>query len=258
MRAALRWVFGLLLMSTIHASGQTNASLALLQWAPPIEDTIVRDGTLSDPVSLTYCLQPGQCLQLARFESGQRVIRWILSPKHRYAFVWYQDSSGRPFVAAYDTSHGLLSGWCELDESLAIRPAAALLRATPGENAFLSWSAGTNLAEAILCSGQGRVLLALSAAGLELSLDSRYAATFPSLGTPAVVPREVRIYDLMTGKEVTTRNTGLPPGEVISVTWKQETVILTFGVSIDGISSRTDLALPLPLSRCKECAHANE
>lgn len=85
------------------------------------------------------------------------------------------------------------------DKRLVVRSTGARARWTAGDNILLTWSAGSDVSNALVYSKEGKVLLQASGPALEPSPAMRYLVTYPTL---FAAPPLIDVYDLSTGHKV--------------------------------------------------------
>jgi hypothetical protein len=77
------------------------------------------------------------------------------------------------------------------------------VRWTAGNHILLTWSAGSDAITGVLYGTDGKTLLEVSGAGMELSPSMRYLATYPTL---FAAPPTIEVYDLSLGRQVAQRS----------------------------------------------------
>jgi WD40 repeat protein len=123
----------------------------------------------------------------------------IVSIDETNTFCWFAESDLEDVIISCDGVQNIEIGRCEVGASASFRWTTATFLATQGNNAFLSWSTGSDGVCFILCSSSGKKLLENCDNGIEVSPDSLFVITYPPVGTPLVMSRTVQIYDLRTG-----------------------------------------------------------
>lgn len=114
-------------------------------------------------------------------------------------FCWFSNSDLEDVIISCDGFQNIEIGRCEVGASASFRWATATFLATKGNNAFLSWSTGSDGVCFILCSSSGKKLLENCDNGIKVSPNHLFVVTYPPVGTPLVMSRTVQIYDLRTG-----------------------------------------------------------
>lgn len=146
--------------------------------------------------SYTSCF----CSDDLNLDSEQtRFYRSIVSIEEKNIFYWLADSYLKDVIISCDVLQRIEIGRCEVEASASSRWTTATFLATKGNNAFLSWSTGSDGVCFVLCSSSGKKLLENCDNGIKVSPNFLFAITYPPVGTPLVMSRTVQIYDLRTG-----------------------------------------------------------
>lgn len=125
----------------------------------------------------------------------------VLSQDRRFAFVVPAGDRVR-HIDIHDAATQRRLTHIALDKATVVRSTNARVRWTAGNNLLLTWSAGSDVTSGIVYGTDGKVLLQLTGAGMELSPSRRYLATFPTL---FAAPPVIELYDLSAGRKVDRR-----------------------------------------------------
>lgn len=90
-----------------------------------------------------------------------------------------------------------------ISQAAAARETSADVNWTVGDHILLTWSSGTNAANGVVYTTNGKTLLQLSVSGLATSPSMRYLVTFP---TARADPSSITLYDLASGGQVAQKS----------------------------------------------------
>lgn len=201
--------------------------------------------TLLKPVRLLYCAAKGHCRAVARFPRGTRLLRRALSTSHRHVFVLYVRPDGRWVIDAYSTRGRGRTSRCAFPKGFEMSSSLnATFVATPGDNVYTGWGAGTYESEGALCRGRGGWGDAGSGPGLDSAPNRRYQVAYVPPGAPAADDQSIQVYNLAAGKALPASRAAKAGCSVTGLTWRPRAAVFACAPAKGRPARR--LVIPLP------------